>query len=220
MLIFEKDSAIKKLQIPSNSLPPIPTGKKIRETLRKKSFQDWCQLPHKGRGVSVYEDYPQANSWVSSKKNLSSSEYVNALKMSCNLSAVRSIPGRSFSTTRCRHPGCNETETLGHVLGFCRKGELLRNNRHHRVRSALATCLRQQGWEVHEEVHALSDNGSNRRADIIAIDRKIMKGVILDPTIRIERDSLQALEVDKEKKSIYEPCIPFLSIHYNIPTSN
>ena len=47
-----------------------------------------------------------------------------------------------------------------------------------------------------------------------------MKGVILDPTIRIERDSLQALEVDKEKKSIYEPCIPFLSIHYNIPTSN
>ncbi|KAJ4445709.1 hypothetical protein ANN_12394 [Periplaneta americana] len=51
-------------------------------------------------------------------------------------------------TTRCRHPGCNETETLGHVLGFCRKTELLRNNRHHKARTGIADVLKRRGWEV------------------------------------------------------------------------
>ena len=49
----------------------------------------------------------------------------------CNISAVRAIPGRSFNTTRCRFPDCNETETLGHVyrlrVGIIPKGELLGN---------------------------------------------------------------------------------------------
>ncbi|KAJ4451078.1 hypothetical protein ANN_02516 [Periplaneta americana] len=173
-----------------------------------------------GEGVVIYEEYPRANSWVSTKKNLSSSEYINAIKMSCNLTAVRSVPGRAFSTTRCRQPGCNETETLGHVLGFCRKGELLRNNRHHRVRGAIACLLRNKSWEVHEEVHCISEDDSHRRADIIAINRQQQKAIIIDPTIRMERDLNQAHQVDQEKRAIYEPCIPYLSAKYNIPLFN
>ncbi|KAJ4431795.1 hypothetical protein ANN_20400 [Periplaneta americana] len=46
-----------------------------------------------------------------------------------------------------RQPDCNQTETLGHVLGFCRKEELLRNNRHHRVRGAIACILRNK-WSA------------------------------------------------------------------------
>ncbi|KAJ4445051.1 hypothetical protein ANN_06850 [Periplaneta americana] len=69
-----------------------------------------------------------------------------------SLKAMRSVPGRAFSTTRCRQPDCNETETLGHVLGFCRKGKLLHNNRHHRVPGAVACFLRNKDLEVHEEV--------------------------------------------------------------------
>ncbi|KAJ4441983.1 hypothetical protein ANN_11847 [Periplaneta americana] len=137
-----KDEATK---IPEASITPRTTGRYLRDELRKRSFESWCQLPHKGKGVVIYQEYPRANSWVSTKKNLSSTEYINAIKMSCNLTAVRSVPGRAFSTTRCRQPGCNETETLGHVLGFCRKGELLRNNRHHRVRGAIACLLRNKG---------------------------------------------------------------------------
>ena len=125
------------------------------------------------------------------------------------------------STTRCRHLDCNETETLGYVLGFCRKAELLRNNRHHRARSAIATVLKQRGWEIYEEVHCISIDDSTRRADIIAINRKNYNGLILDPTIRFERDIMQAQQVDVEKKAIYEPCIPFFSNKYGrpIPTS-
>lgn len=140
--------------------------------------------------------------------------------MSCNLTAVCPVPGRAFSTTCCRQPGCNETETLGHVLGFCRKGELLRNNRHHRVRGAIACLLRNKGWEVHEEVHCISEDDSHRRADIIAINRQQQKAIIIDPTIRMERDLNQAHQVDQEKRAIYEPCIPYLSAKYNIPLFN
>ncbi|KAJ4426217.1 hypothetical protein ANN_27028 [Periplaneta americana] len=109
---------------------------------------------------------------------------------------------------------CNETETLGHVLGFCRKTELLRNNRHHKARTGIADVLKRRGWEVHEEVHCVSSLDSNRRADIVAIHRTQSKGLVLDPTIRFERDALQAQHVDEEKTSIYESCIPYLSFTF------
>ncbi|KAJ4447265.1 hypothetical protein ANN_09269 [Periplaneta americana] len=94
---------------------------------------------------------------------------------------------------------------LGHVLGFCRKGEFLRNNRHHRVRGAIACLLRNKGWEVHEEVHCISVDDSHRRADITAINRQQQKAIIIDPTTRMERDLNQAHQVDQEKRAIYEP---------------
>ncbi|KAJ4448345.1 hypothetical protein ANN_10360 [Periplaneta americana] len=201
----EKKTALKRLKIPEANIPPRTIGILLRDDLRKRSFDSWCQLPHKGKGVVIYEEYPRANSWLNTKRNLLSSEYINAIKMCCNLTAVRSVPGRAFSTTRCRQPGCNETETLGHVLGFCRKGELLRNNRHNRVRRSIACLLRNKGWEVHEEVHCISEEDSHRRADIIAINRQQQKAIIIDPTIRMERDLNQAHQVDQEKRAIYEP---------------
>ncbi|KAJ4442577.1 hypothetical protein ANN_04164 [Periplaneta americana] len=98
---------------------------------------------------------------------------------------------------------CSEVETLGHVLGYCPKGELLRNNRHHKVRSSIATTLRKAKWEVYEEVHCLAENGSTRRADIIAIDLRNQRSLILDPTVRFEKDDQQANNVNDEKKYIW-----------------
>lgn len=114
-------------------------------------------------------------------------------------------------------PISSELETLGHVLGQCPKGELLINARHHRVRHALATSLKTLNWEIHEEVHCVSSDGSFRRADIIAINGRLKRALVLDPTIRFERNLNQATEVDIEKKSIYEPCLPYLSQKYNVP---
>ncbi|KAJ4442871.1 hypothetical protein ANN_04464 [Periplaneta americana] len=151
--------------------------------------------------------------------HLHAKEYINAIKKSNNLSAVRSVPCKSFNTTRCRHPDCNETETFGHVLGFCRKSELLRNNRHHKVRTGIADVLKRRRWKIHEEIHCVSILDSNRRADIVAIHRTLSKGTVLDPTIRFKRDALHAQHFDEEKRSIYEYCIPYLSEKYNIPTS-
>ncbi|KAJ4451704.1 hypothetical protein ANN_03174 [Periplaneta americana] len=114
-------------------------------------------------------------------------------------------------------PDCSKLETLGHVLGQCPKGELLINARHHRVRHALAISLKTLNWEIHEEVHCVSSDGSFRRADIIAINGRLKRALVLDLTIRFERNLNQATEVDIEKKSIYEPCLPYLSQKYNVP---
>ncbi|KAJ4441883.1 hypothetical protein ANN_11743 [Periplaneta americana] len=195
----EKKTSLTRLKIVPNSITPQTNGKHLREVLRKQSFQSWCQLPHKDKGVCTYEECPKANSWISSKKCLSSSEYINAIKMSCNVTAVRSVPGRTFSTNCRRHPGCSETETLGHVLGFCNKGELLRNNRHYRARTAIANLLRNRGWEVHEEIHCVSEDYSHRRVDIIAINRRNQKAMVLDPTICFERDTNQTMQITTEQ---------------------
>ncbi|KAJ4427380.1 hypothetical protein ANN_25001 [Periplaneta americana] len=76
-------------------------------------------------------------------------------------------------------------------------GLLLRNSRHHLVRSKIAAALRNKGWIVEEEISGLAENGSTRRVDILAYNADI----IVDPTIRFEVECHQSAEVHLEKKS-------------------
>jgi len=46
------------------------------------------------------------------------------------------------------------------------------------------------------------------------VDHKNKVGYILDPTIRLEYAHNQDMEVDKEKKNIYNPCIKDLKSRY------
>src|SRR5436190_6957133 len=189
-------------------------GQTIRSTLQLREFENWCKLPHKGKGVELFKEVTSANKWVFSKKGLSSSEWTTALKMVANVVPVRSVPGRSQDGTRCRH--CSEPETLAHVLGSCPYGALLRNSRHHSVRTIIATALRNKGWQVVEEVHCIAESGSNRRLDILCFNTKSKEGFVIDPTIRFEVSSDQPKLVDEEKKSIYEPCVKYLKEKYNL----
>ena len=45
-----------------------------------------------------------------------------------------------------------ETETHGHVLRSCAKGELLITSRHHKVRSSIAAFLKSLGFKIYEEI--------------------------------------------------------------------
>jgi len=193
---------------------PKKISAKFRATLREREFDDWCALPQKGKGVALFKQEPSFNKWLMTKKGLSSSEWTSSIKMTANVAAVRVIPGRSTQTTRCRH--CNEIETLGHVLGACEKGTLLRNARHHRIRKMIADGFRKTGLQVFEEVHCVSDTGSTRRLDIIAINTNKKSALVLDPTIRMETGVDQPESVNTEKKGIYDPCIPYLKDKYKL----
>ncbi|KAJ4431205.1 hypothetical protein ANN_19802 [Periplaneta americana] len=98
----------------------------------------------------------------------------------------------------------------------CPQGEVLKIKRHNTIRSMIADALRSKNLDVHEEVHCLADGGSNRRIDIIAINRNKQTAEIIDPTIRFEISATQPSEVNEEKKKIYEPTIQYLSAKYNI----
>jgi hypothetical protein len=214
----EKLECVSSLGLTLEDDPQRTTGCNLRDALRIKSFNDWANLPQKGKGVILFAETPRANKWVYNKIGISTSEWTNSIKMTCNVAAVRAVPGRSPNTNRCRSLNCNEIETLGHVLGKCSKGELLRIKRHNTIRTMVADAFREHDlWEVHEEVHCNATDGSVRRADIIAIrrDRKLV--LLLDPTIRFEQGKNHAEEVDVEKRGIYEPCVEDLARRYNIP---
>ncbi|KAJ4443237.1 hypothetical protein ANN_04905 [Periplaneta americana] len=139
-------ASIQHLGFPSEEQPNV---RNLRKKLRNQQFEEWKRLNHRGKGVSHFSEWSKSNSWISTKKGLSTSQWTKAIKMNCNVIAVRSVPGRS-QESRCRH--CNEYETLPHVLGVCRKGELLRNNRHHWVRSRIAECLKKsRKFAIYEE---------------------------------------------------------------------
>lgn len=181
--------------------------------MRGREYESWKTLSGRGKGVEMYSEVTAANSWIANKKGLSTSEWISSLKMTANLAAVRSVPGRSLDGTRCRH-GCPEIETLAHVLGFCEQGLLLRNSRHHLVRSKIAAALRTKGWIVEEEISCLAENGSTRRVDILAYNADTKQGIIVDPTIRFEVECHQSAEVHLEKKSIYEPTVNYFKLKY------
>lgn len=199
------------------------SAREIRRELREVEFSKWTELVQRGIGVHWFKVCPQANSWVGKKGALSSSEWTNAIKASMNSMANRATGGRSVGSRRCRVPTCSEnetTETLPHIRGSCPKTELLRNNAHHKVRTAIADIFRAKSYEVFEEVHCVAQadgHTQNRRADIVVVDRENGRGWVLDPTIRWEtNDRDQDRQVDEEKKRIYEPCIPFLSQQYGV----
>ena len=156
----------------------------LRQHLHDKAFTEWCSYPHKGKGVELFAEVPATNKWMPTKQNLFNSEWRDMLKMIAMVPSVRSFPGRSTSTSHCRY--CSEYESLAHVLGKCSYEELLRIQSHIIVRTLLANVLRSQGLEVQEEVHSVADNDSNRRIDIIAINRKKRLSEIIDPIIRFE----------------------------------
>ena len=94
--------------------------------------------------------------------------------------------------------------------------DALRNTRHHTIRSMIADALRKWQYEVHEEVHGISQDGSCRRFDIIAITPGSSTGFIIDPTIRNESHKEQPEEVHSEKCRIYDPTIRFYSEKYGL----
>ena len=187
-------------------------GNTLRSKLKLQEFELWSKLPSKGKGIELFKEVPSSNKWIYLKNGLSISEWIMALKMVACVVPVRSVPGRSQDGTLCRH--CREPETLSHVLGSCPHGALLRNTRHHAVRSAIAEELKKKGWKVVEEVHCVATGGSNRRLDILAYNEKTKSGTVIDPTIRFETSLNQPSEVDEEKRKIYEQCEVYLKEKY------
>ncbi|KAJ4451101.1 hypothetical protein ANN_02540 [Periplaneta americana] len=110
--------------------------------------------------------------------------------------------------------GCPEIETLAHVLGFCEQRLLLRNSKHHLVRSKIAAALKNKGWIVEEGISCLAENGPTRRVDILAYNADTKQGIIVDPMIRFEVECHQSAEVHLEKKSIYEPTVNYFKLKY------
>jgi len=153
----EITTLLKKLNLPEDFLTnQMENSKKkkpsesLRNELRKREFEGWKNLRSKGKGVELFEGCPTINRKLFDKIGLTTSEWTTYFKMTGSVTAVRVNHGRNTGTNRCRIPSCDEIETIGHVLGACRQGELLRHNRHNNIRKIIANALRNRGWKVIE----------------------------------------------------------------------
>lgn len=183
----------------------IPTAQCLRKVLRENEFEKWCELKVRGDGVCTFKDCTDNNKIIMNKIGLSSSEWTNVIKMSTNNCDVRSNRRDDSSTVLCRH--CGEYETLSHVLGKCKNGELLRTKRHHRTCDTLVNALKTD-WKTIREDRTSTVDGDSRITDIVAIAKNGKIGYILDPTIRWEKSMSQAEEINEEKCEHYLQTIP------------
>ncbi|KAJ4427585.1 hypothetical protein ANN_25233 [Periplaneta americana] len=109
---------------------------------------------------------------------------------------------------------CLQITTSARFSGTC-NGTLIRNTRHHAIRELSAKSL-PSFYEVHQEVHCLAKDGSSRRVDIIATDRRNDRAIIIDPTVRFKTAVEQPVAVHEEKKTIYDPTIQYFRDYYHI----
>lgn len=196
------------------------TANKIRGRLRSRELDTWGG-GNRGKGVHLFGQKPKISKMLTPKGGLTNAEFTETIKLLTNTVAARAIPGRSRDGTgcrRCRGPENYHHETVPHILGSCPYGSLLRNERHNAIRSLIANALREKGREVYEEIQCVAEGGSIRRIDIIIVDRQNSAAIILDPTVRYEDSIEQPMEVDREKKDIYEATIPFFKNLYGVET--
>lgn len=188
--------------------------KVLRTALRNDSFERWCNLKYQGYGAIHFKNHVASNDFVYNKNNLSSSEWVAAIKLSVNYANLNGVPGTDSPTNLCRKCG-RETETIQHVIGSCPSNNTSIIARHHMVKHFIIELLRAIGYLCFEEVYGVDTDGRSRFSDIVAFDPRSKKAIIVDPTIRYEsNDPIQDETIDIEKKQIYEKCIPFYSEKY------
>jgi hypothetical protein len=70
------------------------------------------------------------------------------------------------------------------------------------VRKVIAEELRKKGFKVFQEMSVTSKKGSNRRCDIIAINKDKKEGYILDPTISFENKKHKLPKSIKKKEDL------------------
>ena len=184
-------------------------NKSIHQNLEKRNEQ--------GIGVRHFATHLPANRFMYEKSNLSSSEWVTAVKLStnyANLAGVRGAKNKNPRNTRCRHCGYQK-ETPSHVLGKCDFGNKQRIARHHRVKHRLNSLLSQNGYTCFDEAWCTDSQGSEKRADIIAFANKSKKAYVIDPTVRFETsdDDLDE-KIQEEKEMIYRDCFADLEKRY------
>ena len=177
---------------------------------RDAQFEEWANKPNQGVGIRHFQDFKKGNSFVHKKNTLSSSEWTAAIKMNSNYANLRAMPSakKSAQNILCRH-GCreNQIETIPHVLGYCKRTEYRRNQRHHAAKRQIASLLKEKGYQCYDEVKCVDSDGSTRYIDILAFEPNSNRAFIIDPTIRFEANRDVAAEVQADKEKIYTKCI-------------
>lgn len=86
IFIYEMSNCITSLGVNGDST------KELRQTLRLKCYENWCNLKYQGSGVVHFQKYTPSNDFIYNKNTLSSSEWVAAIKLNSNYANLNGVP--------------------------------------------------------------------------------------------------------------------------------
>lgn len=131
----------------------------------------WAKLLHQandGKALKESSKVPQQHQWVTAPNRfLSGRDFINITKLRINALPTRSRTSRGRRQDRLCRAGCNNIETLNHVLQQCPRTHAARVDRHNAIvaytkRALLKTCER-----TDDEPHFITEEGL-RKPDLVA----------------------------------------------------
>ena len=205
---------------------------KLRQELRKRSFDEWAAMGIAGKGVQLFSLVSASNRWLSHKNPMSLTDWLMSIKMSVNQCDLLSHPRSQQENKSCRR--CSRHfESIGHVLQFCDANHGLINDRHNAVVNIIADELKKLRFTVDVEVRCTGvehvevaevdvgdqdlapsrDINVSRRIDIVAVNEARTQAFLIDPTIRIESTESSVQDALQQKKRTYEPTVEYFRRH-------
>lgn len=154
----------------------------------------------------------QQNQWIiDGTRFLGGGDFINLIKLRINALPTRSRTSRGRPKDRLCRAGCNQIETLNHIMQICERTHEVRIKRHNAVASYLQRSL-QKNYQVYKEPHIQSANGL-RKPDLVAINTN-NEALVIDAQVIGEQSNLD--EAHHRKSEYYKQIDADIKKHFNV----
>ncbi|CAK9796554.1 Retrovirus-related Pol polyprotein from type-2 retrotransposable element R2DM [Anthophora plagiata] len=131
----------------------------------------WAKLLHNssdGKALKESHKVPQQHQWVTAlNRLLTGRDFINITKLRINVLPTKSRTSRGRRSDRLCRAGCNEMETLNHILQRCPRTHAARVQRHNAIVSYVQRALEQASERTDVEPHFNTESGL-RKPDLVA----------------------------------------------------
>lgn len=158
----------------------------------------WTSVLHSsfdGKPLRESKKVPQQHQWiVEGTRLLSGSDFVNMSRLRINAMPTKSRTSRGRIQERLCRAGCNEVETLNHILQRCHRTHDARIERHNTILSYIQRGLQNRVDRIELEPQIPTPEGI-RKPDLLAITGKEV--LVLDAQVISEHTDLDEGHVRK-----------------------
>lgn len=173
---------------------------------RDKITKRWANLLHSscdGMALKRSREVPQQHRWiVDGTRFLSGKDYLNSVKLRINALPTKSRCSRGRIDNRLCRAGCNEAETLNHIMQKCHRTHGARIARHNAIASYVKRALSKKYDIIQEEPHIQTSVGLRKPDLVAAKDNTVL---VVDAQIVGEQSDLTAAH--ERKKEYYRDSI-------------
>jgi hypothetical protein len=192
--------------------------KRITEFLRKQCISLWIGTKTgTASGSQIIQESVSPMSAIDIAPHLTKSQFLAAIQIRSGCVNLKTRPHLRYRSDNinCRMCGV-AAETIGHVLGKCHELHNMIVQRHDTVVDLLFKFFSTKPNLIVNKEQAFHVEGHMLKPDIVCTDTQHNKIIIIDPTIRIEKDLETRESQIIEKITKYAPLKVYLANHYRM----